>query len=132
MLEHACAYVHICGMMNSMRKKPKQPAWDTAVKLLTGRDFSASEMTERLIRRGYEQDEIESTVEKLRKYGYVIETGSDRQTLCEMAREYLLKKNKTELTPGTMRSLEAFLLRKGFDTDLVGEYLQRLAEIDLE
>jgi SOS response regulatory protein OraA/RecX len=114
--------------MNSERKKPKHPAWDTALKLLTGRDFSASEMTERLAGRGYEQDEIERTVNKLKEYGYVIETGNDRMKLCEMAREYLLKKNKTELTPGTLRSLEAYLLRKGFDAGLVGEYLQLLAD----
>jgi SOS response regulatory protein OraA/RecX len=119
-------------MINSRSKKPKQPAWDTAVKLLAGRDFSASEMIDRLTRRGYEQDEIEATVERLKEYGYVAVTGSDRLKLCEMAREYLVKRNKTELTPGTLRSLEAYLLRKGFDADLVGEYLQLLTEADEE
>ena len=114
--------------MNIDKKRPKIPAWDAAVKLLAGRDFSASEMLVRLARRGYEEDEAESTVARLVQLGYVVETGNDRDKLCEMAREYLLKKKKTEITAWSLRSLEAFLLRKGFDAELVMEYLQLLAE----
>ena len=118
--------------MNMDKKKPKLPAWDAALKLLAGRDFSASEMIARLARRGYEEDESENVVAKLMQLGYVVETGNDRDKLCEMARDYLVKKNKTEITPSTLRSLEAFLLRKGFDPDLVGEYLRLLAEMEEE
>ena len=114
--------------MDTEQKKPRKSAWETALKLLAGRDYSASEMLARLARRGYTREEAEETADKLKEYGYVKETGTDREQLCAMAREYLHKKNKTRLTPSVFHSLESFLLRKGFEPDLVREYLTRLAE----
>jgi len=99
--------------MNIDKKRPKIPAWDAALKLLAGRDFSASEMLVRLARRGYEEDEAESTVARLVQLGYVVETGNDRDKLCEMAREYLLKKKKTEITAGLCAHSKHFCCGKG-------------------
>ncbi len=110
----------------------RQSAWNAALKLLSGRDYSRSEMEQRLARRGYSQSEIEETVSKLKRYSYVAETGSDANQLRAMAQEYLKKKHKSARDPRSLRSLEAFLLRKGFTPDLVAEYLQKLSDATLE
>ena len=104
----------------------KKTAWEIAAKLLAGRDFSRSEMEERLARRGFENEEIQTVIEKLLHYNYIIETGEDINQLALMAEEYLMKKNKSFKNKNALRSLEAFLLRKGFDHNLVTEYLERL------
>jgi len=45
-----------------------------------------------------------------------------------MAGNYLRKKDLDKIEIKHLRSLEAFLIRKGFDTELVREYLIDLSE----
>ncbi|RLD09327.1 MAG: hypothetical protein DRI44_08725 [Chlamydiae bacterium] len=111
-----------------MNSHSNKSALEIAVKLLAGRDFSKSEMEERLVRRGFDETDIQSAIQKLLKQGYIAETGNDRQKLCEMAGNYLRKKNTDKIEMKHLRSLEAFLIRKGFDTELVREYLIDLSE----
>jgi len=106
---------------------PRTPvsAWDAALRLLAGRDYSRSEMEAKLRGRGYPTDEIDAALDKLLSYGYVVETGGDQEALEEMAAAYLAKRGKTLTTPSAYKALERFLLRKGFEPELVREYLVR-------
>ena len=111
--------------------REKKSAWEVALKLLAGRDFSRAEMEARLVRRGFDEQEIQQAVQKLLKYNYIVETGGNKEKLREMAENYLEKKNVDVIEKKRLRSLENFLLRKGFDTDLVNEFLEKLSdEID--
>ena len=100
-------------------------AWNAALRLLAGRDYSRSEMEAKLRGRGYPESEIDDTIAKLLNYGYVVETGGDADALEAMAESYLAKRGKTLTTPSAFRALERFLLRKGFEPELVREYLVR-------
>ena len=103
----------------------RKSVWDTALNLLAGRDFSRTEMAERLARRGFDEAETAATLDKLERYGYVVNTGADHARLEQMAAQYLAKK-KNPANPAAFRSLEAFLLRKGFDPELVAAHLEHM------
>ncbi len=105
--------------------KTKKTALDTALKLLAGKDYSRSEMKAKLVARGYSENEVFETLDKLQHYNYIVETGKDLSKLEEMAEGYLKKKNKDISNPGAVKALESFLLRKGFEPDFVQEYLLR-------
>jgi SOS response regulatory protein OraA/RecX len=102
------------------RSRPS--AWDAALKLLAGRDYALPEMQAKLAQRGYDQDEVQAALGKLARYGYVVATANDQARLEAMAAEYLRKK-KNPHSAGALRALEAFLLRKGFDEELVAAHL---------
>lgn len=51
-------------------EKPKQPAINYCVWLLSRRDYSEYELKERMVRRGYEDCEVTTTLEKLKDYGF--------------------------------------------------------------
>jgi SOS response regulatory protein OraA/RecX len=108
--------------------RARPPAFDAAVKLLAGRDYAQPEMQAKLAQRGYAPDEIVATLEKLARYGYIVQTATDQDRLSTMATEYLQKK-KNPRSPAALHALEAFLLRKGFDQDLVAAHLTDRAEI---
>lgn len=107
--------------------KPRPAALDAALKLLAGKDYSATELAATLARRGYSDDEIERALSTLQRYHYVAETGTDAAQLDHMSRAWLAKR-RGGITPTALRGLEAFLLKKGFDADLVRAHLERLAE----
>jgi len=111
-----------------MNSHSNKSALEVAVKLLAGRDFSKSEMEERLARRGFDEIDIKSAIQKLLNLNYIAETGNDREKLCEMAKEYLRKKGVNNIEKKHLCSLEAFLIRKGFNIELVQEYLIDLNE----
>ncbi len=96
--------------------------------MLAGRDFSRAEMEARLARRGFDTQEIQQAVLKLLKYNYIVETGNDKNALREMAENYLEKKNISKIEKKHLRALEAFLVRKGFDDNLVNEFLENLLD----
>jgi len=108
-------------------RTPPSPL-DAALKLLAGRDYSRSEMLAKLRSRGYDEAAISAALDTLEKYNYVKTTGADRAQLAAMAAEYLRKRKGDPASPSAFRALEGFLLRKGFDENLVREYLERLAE----
>lgn len=107
--------------------KPRPSALDAALKLLGGKDYSASELAVKLARRGYSDDEIERTLSTLQRYHYVAETGTDAAQLEYMSHAWLSKR-RGGITPGALRGLEQFLLKKGFDPELVRTHLEFLAE----
>jgi len=104
----------------------RPPAFDAAVKLLAGRDYAQPEMQAKLAQRGYAPDEINATLEKLVRYSYIVQTANDQERLAAMATAYLQKK-KNPRSPSALHALEAFLLRKGFDPDLVNAHLSARA-----
>ncbi len=108
------------------KTKQKKTPLDVALKLLAGKDYSRSEMKTKLANRDYSEEEIDETLDKLQHYNYIVETGHDLSQMESMANEYLRKKNKDANNPSSIKSLEAFLIRKGFDPELVNEYLERL------
>lgn len=55
-------------------QKPSILPYAAAIRLLGGRDHSAHEIRTKLAMRGYEDEEIEETVEKLKADGYVDDT----------------------------------------------------------
>lgn len=107
--------------------KPRPSALDAALTLLGGKDYSATELAAKLAHRGYSDDEIERALSTLQRYHYVAETGTDAAQLERMSSAWLAKRRRG-ITPSVLRGLEAFLLKKGFDTDLVRAHLERLAE----
>ena len=112
-----------------MSKAKKKSAIDAAMKLLAGKDYSRSEMEVKLVAREYSEIEILETLDTLQHYDYIVETGNDVSKMENMAENYLRKKNKTFSNPSAVKALEAFLLRKGFDQDLVQEYLLRKMDV---
>ena len=107
---------------------PAKDAVRLGAELLAVRDYSEKEMTERLTRRGYSPEESRAAAARLVELGLIKIAGNDREALRIAAREYLLKKGK-ELKPSTLSSLAAFLVRKGFDEELIEEYLSEAAEV---
>ena len=107
----------------------KKSAIDVAMKLLAGKDYSRSEMEIKLVARDFSDTEILETLDKLQHYNYIVETGNDSSKMEDMAENYLKKKNKTFSNPSAVKSLEAFLLRKGFEQDLVQEFLLRKMDV---
>ena len=96
--------------------------------LLAVREYSEKEMAERLMRRGYSPEESRASSFRLVELGLIKISGNDREALRSAAREYLLKKGKA-LKPSTLSSLAAYLVRKGFDEELIEEYLSEAAEV---
>lgn len=111
--------------MKSRTKKAS--ALDAALKLLEQKDYSAAELRGKLTPRGYGDEEIEEALDVLERYGYVVQTGRDVEQLEKMSAEWL-RKRSGRMTAGVLRGLEAFLLKKGFEGDLVSAHLQRLAD----
>ena len=107
---------------------PNKDAVRLGAELLAVRDYSEKEMAERLMRRGYSPEESRAAASRLVELGLIKISGSDREALKSAAREYLLKKGKV-LKPSTLSSLAAYLVRKGFDEDLIEEYLSEAAEV---
>ena len=54
--------------------KPKRSAIDEAANFLSYRSRTKHEIEQRLIDKGYSQDEIDTTLEKLKEYSYVDDT----------------------------------------------------------
>lgn len=106
---------------------PKTAALDAALKLLGGKDYSKAELASKLARRGYEDDEIERALATLQHYHYVADTGADAAQLEQMSAAWLAKR-RGGVTRGALRGLEAHLLKKGFDPELVRAHLEHLAE----
>ena len=105
---------------------PNKDAVKLAAELLGKRDFSAKEMEERLVRRGYSLEESRAAVTRLIELGLLKISSGSREALLAAAREYLLKKGKA-LTPSSLRALGAYLARKGFEEELIEEYLTEAA-----
>lgn len=103
--------------------KERKPAIKLAAELLGNRDFSAAEMRERLVQRGYSEEESLEAVRRLLQLGLISETGDDAEALKAAAAEWLRKREKG-ITPSSLRSLGAYLVRKGFEEGLVMEYLE--------
>mgnify|MGYP000083851922 CR=1 FL=1 len=104
----------------------KPAALDAALKLLAGKDYSAAELADKLTSRGYPQDEIDRVLTILRHYHCVADTGRNTAQLEQMSAAWLAKRRRG-LTPSALRGLEAHLLKKGFDPDLVRAHLEDLA-----
>ena len=113
-----------------MKPRTTKTAWETALKLLGGRDYSRPEMEAKLAQRGFEGAEVADALAKLEHYGYTVATGADAGRMEQMAAQYLAKK-KDPSSAGAIRSLEAFLLRKGFEPEMVAAHLEQLAAVDV-
>ncbi len=85
-----------------------------AVKLLAPRDHFRAELAFKLGRRGYDEDEVDATLDRLEREGMI----DDRQTAARYVRA------KLRGTPLGRRRLEAELRRKGVDGAVVRATLE--------
>ncbi len=53
------------------KKSDRSDPWTTALRLLTGRDYSLIELRQRLIARAYEPDKVEATLQRCLDLGYL-------------------------------------------------------------
>jgi SOS response regulatory protein OraA/RecX len=102
-------------------------ALDAALRLLAGKDYSRPELLAKLAQRRYAPAEIEQALATLERYGYTMSTGDDRGQLERLASAYLARRASGRLAT-IARALEAYLLKKGFDTDLVEAYVREFCE----
>ncbi len=98
-----------------MARRPVPP-YRKAIELLARRSHFRREIAAKLAQRGYGEDEVESTIERLADEGLV----ADRQTAREFVRGRLAKKPM-----GRVR-LAAELGRRGVSSDLAAEVLDEL------
>jgi SOS response regulatory protein OraA/RecX len=102
-----------------------------AARLLSMRDYARSELEAKLTEREYTSEVIQKVIALLKEYGYIYETGRNKDTLATMAGAYLAKK-KNPTSAWAYNSLEKYLSKKGFDHDCVREYIITRAEADRE
>lgn len=94
----------------------------SALKILTRRDVSAQELTERLARKGASSDEIQAVVTEMRRRGYI----NDR----ELAAEHIRRGRERRLVGRLLLTLE--LRRKGVVEDYIRDALDDLYLVEAE
>ncbi|MEZ5319663.1 MAG: regulatory protein RecX [Vicinamibacterales bacterium] len=90
---------------------PSAPARTTALRLLGRRDYSVTELRDRLARRGYPADDIETTVERLQADGLL----DDRR----FAEAYV--RTASRLKSRGRRRIERELVARGIDRSLAAD-----------
>ena len=96
--------------------KRQVPPYQKAIELLARRSHFRREIAAKLAQRGYEEDEVESTVERLADEGLI----DDRETAREFVRGRLARRPM-----GRVR-LQSELGARGVPSDLAGEVLGEL------
>jgi regulatory protein len=98
---------------------PTKTCGQKALDYLSRRSHFEREL-ERKLRRGYDDDEVAETLERLRAQGFV----DDRRTAAEFVRGRLAR------APEGRRKLRAELARRGVTGDVAAEVLDELTEDD--
>jgi regulatory protein len=100
------------------RKKPRETARDRALNLLSFRDRSSRELEQRLLRAGYEPDEVVAALEGLQRVGLVDDERFARAVVEQQAGRRLSGR----------RAVAAALFAKGVDRATAEAALQELDE----
>lgn len=95
-------------------------SYDKAVQLLSRRSHFRRELERKLSGRGYPQDEVEETLERLERLRFL----DDRETARELVTSRLAR------GPLGRRRLAAELARKGADRDLADQVLDEMLPED--
>ncbi len=103
-----------------MRSPPGKPCGQKALDLLSRRSHFERELERKLRQRGYDDAEVEGTLEKLRDQGLV----DDRRTAGEFVRGRRLR------APEGRRRLRAELARRGVASDVITEVLEQETDDD--
>ena len=106
------------------RRTEESPScWDRALKLLARQESSCRRLRHKLSQRGYEKDEIDTTISRLLEYGYL----DDRRYGLRWVEERLRR------GPVGQRRMRADLENRGLDGDLAAEIASdQMPDDDLE
>jgi len=105
----------------------KDLVWKAAIKLLSMKDYSKSELKNKLLKKFVEGD-INSVLNKLESMKYIVDTGTDLERMKKMAQEYIaVKKDAVGKLP-SLKSLGSYLLKKGFEPELIESFLMNNQE----
>ena len=94
---------------NPKRRKPKKTALVSAVDILARQEYSTRKLTEKLRRKGYEDEEIVSAVERLEEKHYL-----NDEDACQRQFDFLYNESRN-----SVRQIEVKLMQRGFAADLV-------------
>ncbi len=103
-----------------IRPPPGKPCGQKALDLLSRRSHFAHELERKLRQRGYQEVEVEATLERLRGEGLI----DDRRTAREFVRGRLAR------APEGRRRLRSELARRGVADDVISETLDQLTDED--
>lgn len=95
--------------MNKAGSRPLPTCRTKAVELLARSDQSIRRLTEKLIRKGYQEEEIEETIEWMQSKRYIQEEEG-----CRRRFDFLYNDSSYSL-----RQIEAKLRQQGYDRDMV-------------
>ena len=94
-------------------KKEKVPALNKAMDILSRQDHSEKKLREKLMRRGYDEDEIEDAIAYLEEHHYL-----DDKRSCEYQFSYFY-----ESSAMSTRQIVQKLYERGFDTELIRSFV---------
>ena len=94
---------------------------DYSLYLLSKRDYGVKELERKLLLKGYEEDSVKELLEYYLSLGYLNDT-----ILIERLISYQILINKSR------RQIEAYLLKKGFDSQSVRTILNKFSFEELE
>lgn len=98
-------------MESLMGSKSEKTALMYATELLARQEQSEQRLREKLMRRGYETEEIQSAVDYLKERHYLDDRGA-----CERQFRFLYEESRN-----SVKQICVKLLQRGFDSDLVRE-----------
>ena len=104
----------------SQPAKPDKTALVTAVDYLARQEYSENKLREKLTRKGYDEDEIEAALARLKERHYI-----DDRSACARQLAYLY-----ENSTNSLRQVKLKLERRGFDRGLIAECADEL-DVDL-
>ena len=98
--------------------KFEHTAFQEALKLLTGRDYSEAELRSRLSRHGYAAEEIDDAVARCKEYGYL-----DTERFATNRARGLLSRGQA-----VGSRVKEDLRRRGVDAESIEAVMQKMAE----
>ncbi len=105
------------GRMSTDRPaKPDKTALVTAVDYLARQEYSESKLRDKLAHKGYDEEEIEAALVKLKERHYI-----DDRSACARQLAYLYENSSNSL-----RQIKLKLERRGFPRDLIAECAEEL------
>ena len=100
----------------SRSAKPDKTALVTAVDYLARQEYSESKLRDKLTHKGYDEEEIEAALVKLKERHYI-----DDRSACARQLAYLYENSSNSL-----RQIKLKLERRGFPRDLIAECAEEL------
>lgn len=102
-------------MESLMERKPEKTALMQATDLLARQEQSEQRLREKLQRRGYEEEEVQSALDYLKERHYLDDRGA-----CERQFRFLYEESRS-----SVKQICVKLMQRGFDSSLVKECVPR-------